>query len=248
MRRYPCFLICFLLLIFILASCKDNNHDEYPLLNLVSQYPINIPGISDLSSYTNEDEFLMVNDTLCKVYVISTTGNIIRTLNYNGHDLEGVTYVPIDSSIFVVEEQKKEIVKMDTNGNEILRFPVEVNNLFVKHGPEGITYNSANEHLYLVNEKYPSLLIEMTLSGEIVDTSRLTFAKDYSAVFYDPLEGSLWILSEESQLLAKCDWSGNPVNRYKTGITKGEGLVVDSRQSRIYIISEHANSLFVFSY
>lgn len=233
---------------FILLSCGKQNKDEGLPLHLVSQYPVDISGISDLSLYKNENEFLTVNDTLCKVYVISVEGDIIRTLNYNGHDLEGVTYVPNDSSIFVVEEKKKEIVKLDTNGNEIMRFPVEVNNLFVKHGPEGITYNPANDHLYLVNEKYPSLLIEMTRSGEIVDSSELTFAKDYSAVFYDPLDSSLWVLSEESQILAKCDLSGNPFKQYITGVAKGEGLVVDSGHSRIYITSEETKSLYVFSY
>ena len=88
----------------------------------------------------------------------------------------------------------------------------------------------------------------MTLYGEVVDTNRLTFAKDYSAVFYDPLDGSLWILSEESEILAKCDLSGNPVKRYITGIKKAEGLIVASGVSRIYITSEKTNTLYVFSY
>lgn len=232
---------------FLLISCSEKNKDEYLHLNLISQYPVAVPGISDLSSYKNENEFLTVSDTLGKVYVISVTGDVIRTLNYEGGDLEGVTYASIDSTIFVVEEKKKEIVKLDTNGNEILRLPVEVNNIFKKHGPEGISFNPANEHLYVVNEKFPSLLIEMTLSGEVVDTNRLTFAKDYSAVFYDPLDSSLWILSEASQLLAKCDLSGIPVLQFKTGVIKGESLIVDSGNSRIYIISESTSELYVFS-
>jgi uncharacterized protein YjiK len=232
----------------MLLSCRKQNKDESLPLHLVSQYPVDIPGISDLSLYKNENEFLTVNDTLSKVYVISINGDMIKTLNYNGEDLEGVTYNPFDSAIFVVEEKKKEVVKLDINGNEFFRFPIEVNNIFKKHGPEGISFNPVNEHLYVVNEKYPSLLIEMTLSGEVVDSSELTFARDYSAVYYDPLDGSLWILSEESQILAKCDLSGKPVKQYITGITKGEGLVVDSGNSRIYITSEQTKSLYVFSY
>jgi uncharacterized protein YjiK len=232
---------------FLLLSCSEKNNDEYLHLKLISQYPVDIPGISDLSSCKNENEFLAVSDTIGKVYVISTTGDVIRTLSYTGEDLEGVTYVSTDSTIFVLEEKKKDVVKLDDNGNEILSFPVVVNNIFKKHGPEGITFNPVNEHLYIVNEKFPSLLIEMTLSGEVVDSSELTFAMDYSAVYFDPLDNSLWILSEESELLAKCDLSGIPVEIYRTGVIKGEGLIVDSGNSRIYIMSEHTNLLYLFS-
>jgi len=233
---------------FFLLSCSENNNDEYPLLNLVSQYPVNIPELSDLSSYNNADEFLTVSDTLSKVYVISTTGDVIRTLNYDGNDLEGVAYVPVDSTIYALEENNKAIVKLDTNGNEILHFPVELNNIFEKHGPEGITFNPLNEHLYVVSEKLPSLLIEMTLAGEVVDSHELSFAKDYSAVNYDPRDGSLWILSDESEIVAKCDLSGIPVKKYRTGIPKCEGLVVDSENARIYIITDQISVLYIFSY
>ena len=248
MRWHPCLLWYILFFTFLLNSCREHNNDEYPLLNLVSQYPVNIPELSDLSPYKNANEFLTVSDTLGKVYVISITGDVIRTLNYNGKDLEGVTCVPTDSTIFVVEEKNKEIVKMDTNGNEILRFPVELSNVYEKHGPEGITFNPANEHLYVVSEKLPSLLIEMTLAGEVVDSHELTFAKDYSAVYYDPLDNSLWILSDESEIVAKCDLSGNPIQKYRTGVAKCEGLVVDCEHARIYITTDQISVLYVFSY
>jgi len=248
MRWHPGLFINFLLLIVMLSSCKENNNDEYPLLKLVSQFPVNIPELSGLSPYKNGNEFLTVSDTLSKVYIISATGDVIRTLNYDGNDLEGVTFTPANSTIFVVEEKKKEIVKLDTNGYEILRFPVDLSNVYEKHGPEGITYNPANEHLYVVTEKLPSLLIELTLSGEVVNTRELTFAKDYSAVYYDHFDGSLWILSDESEIVAKCDLSGTPVKQYRTGIEKCEGLVVDSRNARIYITTDQISALFVFSF
>jgi len=250
--KYLLWSLCKSLIIFLftilLLSCNKNNNDAFLQLNLLSQYHVDIPGISDLSSYMNENEFLAVSDTLGKAYVISATGELIRTLNYMGGDLEGVTFASIDSTIFVLEEKKKVVVKLDTNGNEILRFPVVVNNTYIKHGPEGITFNPSNEHLYVVNESSPSLLIEMTLSGEVIASNELNFAKDYSAVCYDPLDSSLWILSDDSELLAKCDLSGNPLKQCNTGIPKCEGLVVDSKHSRIYIISEQTSTLYTFSY
>jgi uncharacterized protein YjiK len=248
MKWLQSLLINLLFLLIILASCKEDNHDEQPLLTLLFQYPVNIPELSDLSPYKNAGEFLTVSDTVGKVYVISAKGDVIRNLIYEGKDLEGVTYVPADSTIFVVEEKKKEIVQLDTVGHEILRFPVILANVYEKHGPEGIAYNPENDHLYVVTEKLPSLLIEMTLTGEVIDSHELNFAKDYSAVHYDPLEGSLWILSDESEIVAKCDLSGTPVKQYRTGIEKCEGLVVDSKNARIYIITDQVSMLYIFSY
>jgi uncharacterized protein YjiK len=248
MRRHPCIFINLLLIIVLLASCKENNIDEYPLLNLVAQYPVDIPELSDLSPYKNADEFLTVSDTTGKVYVISATGAVIRDINFDGNDLEGVTYVPLDSTIFVVEEKQKEILQLDTAGHEIRRFPVDLANVYEKHGPEGITYNPENGHLYVVSEKLPSLLIEMTMSGEVVDSYELNFAEDYSAVCYDHRDGSLWILSDESEIVAKCDLTGKPLKKYRTGIEKCEGLVVDSENARIYIVTDQVSVLYLFSY
>jgi uncharacterized protein YjiK len=232
----------------MIISCQKNNNNDFPLLKMIANYPVVVPGISDLANYNSPDEFLTVSDTLGGVYVISATGELIRKLDYTGSDLEGITYLFEDHAVFILEEKKKEVVKLDTNGNEMLHFPVPVNNAFIKHGPEGIAFNPLNEHLYIVNEKSPPLLIEMTLDGSVVDTNLLNFAKDYSAVYCDAANSSLWILSDESELVAQCDLKGNPVKQYRTGIPKCEGLVVDSPGSRIYIISEQTGMLYVFSY
>ncbi len=244
MKRYYNILFCILIFLFFITGCQKNNQDEIPLLKIVSKHPLDIPETSDLSRYKNPNEFLTVSDTTDRVYVISETGEIIKILNYNGNNLEGVTYVPLDSTIYVLEEKTKEIVKLDTNGNEIMRFPLALNNADPKHGPEGITFNPENQHLYVVTEKNPSLLIEMTLEGDVVNTHDLTFAKDYSAVFYNAYDGSLWILSDESELLVKCDLSGNPISSYRTGVTKGEGVVIDSEHAKVYIITDQVSVLF----
>lgn len=247
MKWFANILLNAFLLAFLLISCKKDSPPENPFLNLVSQYPINISGLSGLSPYMN-GEFLAVDDKICKVHIISNTGDVIRTLNYTGDDLEGITYIPNDSTIYVVEEKKKEIVKLDTNGNEIFRFSVILNNSDEKHGLEGISFNPANEHLYVVSEQSPSLLMEMTLSGEVIETHELTFAEDYSSVYFDPLDSSLWILSDKSKIVAKCDLTGNPVKQYNTGSEKFEGLIVDSKNARIYITNDQINTLYVFSY
>ncbi len=246
--RHMKYLLIIFLIFFAFAACHKKSTDEIPLLTIVSKHPLDIPETSDLSSYKNPGEFLTVSDTNDRIYVISAVGKIIKILNYNGDNLEGVYYMALDSTIYVVEEKKKEIVKLDTTGNEILRFSLELNNADSKHGPEGITYNPANNHLYVVTEKNPSLLIELKLDGTIVSTHDLSFASDYSAIFYDSYDNSLWILSDESELLVKCDLSGNPISSYRTGVKKGEGVVVDQPHSKVYIVTDNVSVLYWLSF
>ena len=237
-----------LIVLFFTICKKQNNSDVPDKLSLIVSYQINIPEPSELSRFNQEDKFITISDNQNKVYIISNTGDVLRILDYTGDDLEGVAFDTLTSSIFVGEEKKKEIVQLDTNGFELNRFPIDINNSEKKHGPEGITYNPDNNHIYVVNEKLPAVLIEMTLAGEIVCKNKLSFAKDYSSIFYDHKDSTLWILSDESKTITKCDLFGNTIKTWSTGIDKGEGLIVDSKNSKIYIVSDKDSHLYIFSF
>ncbi|MCD4665409.1 MAG: SdiA-regulated domain-containing protein [Bacteroidales bacterium] len=237
------------MLVILLAYCKKQEAIDVPdKLKLLLQYQINIPELSGLSQFNVEDKFITVSDKQNKVYLISNTGEVLKILDYTGDDLEGVTFDTLTSTIFVVEEKKKEVVQLDSNGFELNRFTIDINNSEIKHGPEGITYNPYNNHFYIVNEKLPAALIEMTLTGEIVRINSLSFAKDYSSLFYDQKDSSLWILSDQSKTITKCDLNGNKIKTWSTGIDKGEGLIVDSGNSKIYIVTDNDSHLYIFSY
>ncbi|MEZ5145914.1 MAG: SdiA-regulated domain-containing protein [Bacteroidales bacterium] len=239
-------LLLFVLLISIAISCKKDNPSDSSLKQIAS-YNVNLAECSGLSKYLN-DNFLTVSDTLEKVYVIDKTGNVLDSLSYEGQNPEGVVYDSKSGHVLVVEENTNEVVELDGSGEELSRFTVTVNNIYVKHGLEGITLNPENDHFYLVSEKSPGLLFEFTRDGQELNRHTLSFAKDYSSVFYDESLKKLWILSDDSGTVTRCSLSGGAEQTWTTGINKGEGLIVESSSKRIYIISDSDQKLYVFSY
>ena len=233
-----------LLVVFLLSCKKDTQKQDQ--LTLVASFPVIIPECSGLCEYV-DNLFLTVSDSLSKVYAIDKQGTIMDSLTYEGQNLEGVTYVSVSGHIFIVEENTNEVVELDSLGNELNRFSIQVNNLIVKHGLEGITFDNVSNRLFLVSEKAPGLLIETSMAGAELSRHELSFAEDYSSIYFDHVLNKLWILSDDSGTLTCCDLNGNPEKTWLTNIKKGEGLVVDSPNNQIYIISDKASQLFVFS-
>lgn len=236
----------FLLLVMLFSACKKNKEEENSL-RIISTYNVVVPECSGLSYYKN-DLFITVSDRLEKVYIISKTGQLIDSLAYKGQNPEGVFWDSKTDYIYVVEEKSKEVVELNAIGEELNRFEVVYNNLYEKQGLEGITLNPVNDHLYIVSEKAPGFLFEFTRDGEEIRRFELTFAKDYSSVYYDQNLNKLWILSDNSATLTRCDLQGSPEESWNTGIVKGEGVVVDSQSRIAYIISDTDGKLYQLSY
>ena len=234
--------------LLILAGCNKDDAQEIKNLTLLDYKKLNIPETSGLSFYKRENTFLTVSDNSDRVYVISSEGEVLDSLIYDGQNLEGVVYDATGSRIFVVEEQTNEVVQLDTIGNELDRFSLELNNADPNHGLEGITINPGNGHLYVISEKEPAILFEITVDGEIVAQHQLGFMEDYSSIYFDGQGNSLWILSDQSKLLVRCDLTGRPLEWFKTGVKDAEGVVIDSANSKVWIITDSGNTLYSFSF
>lgn len=235
------------LMLLILVNCQKQEENKYPTLGYVSFTPLSIPEASGMAIY-KDGTFLSVSDSTSQAYVFSMEGIVLKTLVYVGKDLEGVVYIPGDEIIFVLEENSDEVVQLDTNGLEQGRFKVPLEKENPKHGLEGISYNPENKHLYVISEKLPARLFELSLDGELLHEYDLNFAEDYSSVFYDPIIDRLWILSDDSETLTRTTLTGAPEITYDTRVKKGEGLVVDSESSRVYIITDTNSAVYELSF
>jgi uncharacterized protein YjiK len=232
----------------LLSGCKEKEKTDPKIkLGLISEYNLNVSEPSGLCLFGDTKEFLTVSDQTNQIYVVSDKGAVLRNFDFTGQDLEGVTYDPTLNEIFVIEETSRQVFRLDTNGVEISRFPVDIYYEDDKHGPEGISLDLETKHLFVVIEKKPGKLVELNLNGEIINSYHLSFADDYSAIYFDSQENRLWVLSDESKTLTSCDLTGKALNTYNTGITKGEGLVVDTQNKMVYIVSDQENKMYVLS-
>ena len=152
-----------------------------------------------------------------------------------------------DSTLAIVLEREREVVVLDTSGNELNRvklpFEGEANS-----GLEGITYNPNNGHFYLLNEKKPSLLIEINNKFEVLDVDTLKFAKDVSGIYLDVENNVLWMLSDENQIIVKTDLHGNVIEKVDVNIVQPEGITIDKKGKRLYVVSDNRETLYVFEF
>ncbi len=136
-------------------------------------------------------------------------------------------------------------------------------------GLEGIAWNEDTGTVFVLKEGEPGLLIEIsadlrsirnhrTLSGQngFRDPDLDDDEVDFSGIFYDPGRKAFWIVSDKAQRLFLYDWTGNTVVQSATlgygkdgkyrEIEKAEGVAIDPKAKRLYVISDDEERLYVF--
>jgi uncharacterized protein YjiK len=236
-----------ILILTLISGCKtDKSDNTVKNLQFSSAEEIPVPEPSGLDLTYDETGFWIVSDENSTVYLIDSWGKEVKKFKVDGYDLEGITVID-EASLAVVLERSREVVILDTAGTELRKVKLELAGE-LNSGLEGITYNPEQKMFYLLNEKDPILLL--TLDENLNELSRdtLSFSKDASGIYFDSADNKLWILSDESQMIVKTDLSGNEVfQKYKITIKQSEGLTLNKDGTRLYIVSDVNNSLYVFN-
>lgn len=213
-------------------------------LKLVTEIKLEIPEPSGLCLGIDKKSLYVVSDENQRLYHIDLNGEILESAHVDGIDLEGVC-VLTGKRIGIVTERDRGIIILDSSFNIITRknfhFEGDLN-----LGFEGLAYDFISKHYFIVNEKNPGKLIELDKDLEISKETKLTFASDYSGLSYDNEKNELWILSDESKLIAKCDRNGYLLEKYYVNINQMEGLAIDFTIKRLYIVSDITEKLYVF--
>jgi len=243
MKNFPVLIV---ISTFVLFCCKEKSQPPKDALTYIGAYAISVPEPSGLDLSYEEDGFWTVSDETSTIYKLDSDGNVVRTHKIEGVDFEGVTVID-ETRLAIVLERQREIVIVDTSGNELTRaelpFWGEENS-----GLEGITYNPNNGHFYILNEKKPSLLIELNNELEVVKVDTLKLTKDISGIYLDVENKVLWILSDEDQLIMKTDLNGNLIEKIDISIVQPEGITIDKQGKRMYIVSDNRETLYVFEF
>ncbi len=216
-----------------------------PRLELISTANIQVDEPSGLCFSIDNKSLWTVSDRTRKVYKVDFNGNVLETLAYTGNDLEGIAVDPGDSTIWVAEENLSQIVQLDTLGNELQR--IDVTGAAGNSGLEGITINTANGHFFLLKEKNPGVLIELDHEFNLLTYKRITFAFDFSGIYYESQNQHLWIVSDQNEKVYKCDLTGSVLTEYPIDVDKAEGIAVDFDNARVYVVSDSYEKLYLFS-
>jgi len=241
--------ISFIILVLLaVSSCKKTNTGENPkgTLEQTQLYNLSFHEPSGLTFGPGKASLLTVSDTTNKIYEIDLSGKVIRNFSFKGKDLEGITYNPDKNLIAVVEEKKLQVVLIDyDDGEELETYNLKISVGDESNGLEGISYNHQSGRYYLVVEKNPGRLIIWTPESGVIADDKLTFALDYSGIFCDVENAYLWIVSDESETLFKCDTNRNVLMTFDLPGSKYEGITID--QNILYVVNDDFGTLSIFT-
>jgi uncharacterized protein YjiK len=240
----PLYLGFFFISVFFAFSCTSKDKEPNKILTFSISEEIPVPEPSGLDLSYDEKGFWVVSDQNSKVYLIDSWGKEIKNFKVNGYDLEGITVVN-DSTIAIVLERTREVVILDTAGNELKRVTLNLEGE-LNSGLEGITYNPEKKKYYVLNEKKPALLL--ILNEDLIEQSRdtLNFVKDVSGIFFDDSDNTLWILSDESQCIVRTNLQGNPIEEFKIKVAQPEGITLNKSRTKLFLVSDVTGNLYVF--
>ena len=272
----------------------ENHQERVPMkmtsmrLELLSRHRIRDPGLG-----LNEPSGLTLNRDGSALYTVSDDTKAIFRLDLQGtvsvsdsffiglDNLEGIAIRGDDSELLVIQEESNSVVVVDLNSRkERYRRPLSAMTNFdtIAHhfpdppdnnGLEGITVNTRNNHVVVVKECQPGLLIELDSSLTTILSTRVLQPSqgfihpeleaeklDFSGLSYDSSSDSYWIVSDKGRCLFQYDWTGDTVLQrlnltFSSGdkpkrIRKPEGVAFDPGRKRMYVVSDRDADLYVF--
>lgn len=241
---YKIFIKSIYFLVVFFLSCSNSN--DFPIKNkleLIASYKINVLEPSGLAINSNGTILYTVSDNTNKIYKLSITGDILKTFEYAGNDLEGVSTFTTNK-LLLAEERTKEIVEYDMGTSSFIKHKIDYKNTTANSGLEGVAYNMNDETIFILNEKDPGLLIRLNPNYTIKSSIELDFAADFSGIFHESATDNLWIVSDQSKTINKCNLLGKLMESYPINVTKAEGIAISN--DKIYVVSDAEAKLYVF--
>ena len=211
---------------------------------LIATHPLAVTEPSDLALDAYGGTLWTVSNHPARVYQLDRDGNVLKTLKYQGQDLEGIAFDPLTHTLWVTEERNRDLVQLSLDGDVLGRHRLDLPGK-PNSGPEGVCLDERGR-MFLVNEKDPGLFIELDRNLGISARRPLSFAGDYSAISSSRQKGCFWIVSDKSQMLYLWSKPRGVIEEFPLSFTKAEGVAVDEAAKLIYIVSESGNALYVF--
>lgn len=240
------------MIIVVMFSCeKDTGEQDQPQtpitqLQITESYSLDIKEPSGLCNSWNENEFLIVSDNSNKLYRINDKGQILDEFSFKGKDLEGVSYQEAGKIIWIVDEEQNKLNKLNKSGELQQEYELSYESHPSNKGLEGIAVNTINNHVFMLNEGSPGLLLEF-FNGEIINSIPLGFAPDYSGLYFHEETNQLWIASDEAKMIYQCSINGELIKIYQHTVDKAEGIIVNTEEQVFWLCSDSEDKLYKLS-
>ncbi len=237
-----------LILLFAFISCSlDEGITEFGepyKLVLDSEIEIDVTEPSGLTYDPGTQTLWTVSDPPAnQIYNIGLDGELLQTLNFVGNDLEGIAFDISTNSLWVAEEETTEIINVSLQGEELQRIELSISQYTMNSGLEGLCLGSSGE-FYLLKEKDPGLFIKVSQDFSNLQETELSFADDYTGIFYDDSRDGFWIVSDESEKLYLWDPINDIREQYSLNFPKAEGIVFIAETNTFYIVSDSEQKLY----
>ncbi|MNZ88855.1 SdiA-regulated [compost metagenome] len=215
--------------------------------------------------YDQDRLLAVINGGPTELIILSKSGDVIGRFPLEGFgDIEGVAYMG-GGRVVVSDERSQQLnffqlpaTPRSISLDEAQSLSLGIN-LNGNKGFEGVTYDAEKDRLYVVKEKSPRQLYEISGLGsslghrmqiQIRDRTdwigENVFATDLSDIHFDPQSRHLVILSDESKLLFEMTEDGKLIStrnlvgwltELKRTAPQPEGVTLD-KDGNLYVVSE----------
>lgn len=234
--------ILLVMISLILMHCGKDEDQAENNLRLIESFKIDVPEPSGLDFNFDKSGLWTVSDRNDKVYQLDLEGHITNSFEADGKDLEGISTVS-NNYIAVVTEGNREVILLNNSGKEKLKQTLNING-DEDSGLEGLAYDPDSKYFYAANEKSPKVIIKLDSTLSEVGRYDINFANDLSGLY---VEGEfLWVLSDESKSITKCNLNCEPIESWKLDVDSPEGVAVNQSSGKIYVVSDPNSRLYVF--
>jgi uncharacterized protein YjiK len=189
-----------------------------------------------------DGELYAVSDAKSKIYKVNGDGDAKEVVNVDGSDLEALAYDKKLKQFLIADEAKAKIWWLKDDGSRDASLEID-NADDGNSGIEGLVV-APNGHLFAVKEKDPSRLYEMDEDGNLINSKKLDFARDFSAVTYNTADRHLYVLSDEEHKLYRLDSNWDKDRSWKLPLDHPEGIAFDG--TTLYVVSDSEARIYTF--
>lgn len=238
---------------------------------------------SGLARSHEQNALWTISDDTGKIFKLNLNGDLIKDESFEIpiRGLEGITTDPTGKFLFVVQEEDNEIIKIEINSQKTVHrqrlakmtgyeaISKHFSEDGAKKGIEGITWNNNTGTIFVLKERTPGLLLEISsdlrtiishqelnrengFHDNKVDADEL----DFSDLYYDSTKNLFWIISDEASKLFVYDNNVNQVlhscslkyekKGKKRKLKKAEGITILPELNQLYIVCDEEAKLYLF--